>query len=261
MKEGVIMDPNETNEQQKKDILSFIKAGKMKKRIITAAIIFVSLLIVILIAWLSGGKQARKNADSEIAELKAQLQEQDARIQQLIEMPIVVSPASPKIDLDIIYSQINDIGELATIEYLFTDAAEFRDSKQIKGWNIPFTEKSFILKWDGVIKAGVKLDQVSIQINESDKKIIVALPPAEILSYSVNSDSVELLNEKDNIFNNISVSDKVGFDAKTEEAMKKRAIENGLLEKALENAKDILQRLIQADPAVNSEYVIEFVVD
>ena len=150
---------------------------------------------------------------------------------------------------------------MATIEYLFTDAAEFRDSKQIKGWNIPFTEKSFILKWDGVIKAGVKLDQVSIQINESDKKIIVALPPAEILSYSVNSDSVELLNEKDNIFNNISVSDKVGFDAKTEEAMKKRAIENGLLEKALENAKDILQRLIQADPAVNSEYVIEFVVD
>ena len=87
------------------------------------------------------------------------------------------------------------------------------------------------------------------------------MPPAEILSYSVNSDSVELLNEKDNIFNNISVSDKVGFDAKTEEAMKKRAIENGLLEKALENAKDILQRLIQADPAVNSEYIIEFVVD
>ena len=74
-----------------------------------------------------------KNSDSEIAELKAQLQEQDARIQQLIETPIVVSPASPKIDLDIIYSQINDIGELATIEYLFTDAAEFRDSKQIKG--------------------------------------------------------------------------------------------------------------------------------
>ncbi len=34
MKEGVIMDPTETNEQQKKDILSFIKAGKMKKRII-----------------------------------------------------------------------------------------------------------------------------------------------------------------------------------------------------------------------------------
>lgn len=46
MKESVIMDPTEPNEQQKKDILSFIKAGKMKKRIITAAIIFVSLPIV-----------------------------------------------------------------------------------------------------------------------------------------------------------------------------------------------------------------------
>ena len=31
MKEGVIMDPTETNEPQKKDILSFLEAGKMKE--------------------------------------------------------------------------------------------------------------------------------------------------------------------------------------------------------------------------------------
>ena len=50
------------------------------------------------------------------------------------------------------------------------------------------------------------------------------------------------------------------FDAKTENAMKQRAVENGLLEKAQKNAEDILARLIQADPAVGSNYTIGFVV-
>ena len=68
-----------------------------------------------------------------------------------------------------------------------------------------------------------------------------------------------MLDEKDNIFNNITIDDKVKFDAKTENAMKQRAIENGLLEKAQKNAEDILKLLIQADAAVGDNYTIEFV--
>ena len=187
------------------------------------------------------------------------IEEQDEKIQELIETPIVVSPVNPEIKLDIIYSEIKSISELATMEYLFTDAAEFTDSKQIKSWNIPFTEKSFILKWDGVIKAGVKLDLVTIDVNQDEKKITVSVPTAEILSYQIDTDSVEVLDEKDNIFNKISVDDKIKFDAATEEAMKQRAIENGLLEKAQANAEEILLRLLQANPAIGTEYTIEFV--
>ena len=57
----------------------------------------------------------------------------------------------------------------------------------------------------------------------------------------------------------ITIDDKVKFDAKTENAMKQRAIENGLLEKAQKNAEDILKLLIQADAAVGDNYTIEFV--
>ena len=42
--------------------------------------------------------------------------------------------------------------------------------------------------------------------------------------------------------------------------IKNRAIENGILEKAQKNAEDILTRLIQSDPAVSSNYTIEFSV-
>jgi hypothetical protein len=116
------------------------------------------------------------------------------------------------------------------------------------------------LRWDGVIKAGVKLDSISIKFAPNEKKIIVSVPAAEILSYQIDSDSVELLDEKNNIFNKISVEDKIKFDASTEAAMKERAIENGLLEKAQNNAEDILRRLLQANPSIGTTYTIEFIV-
>ena len=98
----------------------------------------------------------------------------------------------------------------------------------------------------------------SISQYEEKKKITVSIPSAKILSYSVDSDSAEVLDEKSNVFNPISVTDKIDFDAKTEEAMKKRAIENGILKKAKENAEDILTRLIQSDSAEENGYTIEF---
>lgn len=255
-----IIDTNEEeNAGLQKELVRIAKKSKAKRKLITIAVVLVLVLLTVGAAWLSGRRQAKENAEAEIAELKAMIEEQDEKIQELIETPIVVSPVNPEIKLDIIYSEIKSISELATMEYLFTDAAEFSDSRQIKTWNIPFTEKSFILKWDGVIKAGVKLDLVTIEVNQDEKKITVSVPTAEILSYQIDTESVEILDEKDNIFNKISVDDKIKFDAATEEAMKQRAIENGLLEKAQANAEDILLRLLQANPAIGTEYTIEFV--
>ena len=255
----IIDTHEEENAGLQKELVRIAKKSKAKRKLITIAVVLVLVLLTVGAAWLSGRRQAKENAEAEIAELKAMIEEQDEKIQELIETPIVVSPVNPEIKLDIIYSEIKSISELATMEYLFTDAAEFTDSKQIKSWNIPFTEKSFILKWDGVIKAGVKLDLVTIDVNQDEKKITVSVPTAEILSYQIDTDSVEVLDEKDNIFNKISVDDKIKFDAATEEAMKQRAIENGLLEKAQANAEDILLRLLQANPAIGTEYTIEFV--
>lgn len=250
----------EENKELQKELVRLAKKSRFKKKLISAAAILLVVLIAITASWMSGRSQAKKNAQEEIAELKAEIEEQKEQIQEMIETPIVVNPVSPKISLELIHSQIDEIAELATMEYLFTDAAEFSDSRKFLKWDNPLTEKSFTLKWDGVIKAGVVLQQVTIEIDEEEKKIVVSVPAAKILSYTIDNDSVEVLSEKDGMFNKITVDDKVKFDAQTEDAMKKRAIENGLLEKAQKNAEDILLRLIQSDPAVGRNYTIEFVV-
>lgn len=258
MEQHLNLAPEE--ESLKKELVHMARKNKLKRKIISGAIVAVLVLLTVACAWLYGRNQGKDASEAEIARLTDELAKKDEEIQKLNEMPIVVSPAAPEIKLDIVYSEIQNIAELATIEYLFTDAAEFSDSKQIKNWNIPFTEKSFIIRWDGVIKAGVKLDQVTIEVNETAGKITVSMPKAEILSYEIDHDSIEVLDEKNNIFNPMTVEDKVKFDSKTEEAMKERAIENGLLEKAQENAKEILERLVIYDSSIKEFYTVEFVI-
>lgn len=234
------------------------KIVKMKKKLKTIGIKFVAVLLVIGAALIIGSEWQKGKSTEIINDKDRIIEEMDAIIDKYDESPIVVSPIAPRIDLDIIQSEIEGIGELASVEYMFTDAAAYSDSKYLKKLKIPGTEKSFVIKWDGVIKAGIDLEQISPEIIESTKTIEISLPAAKILSYEVNQDSVEVVDEKNNLLNQITIEDKVGFDKKTENAMKERAIENGLLEKAQANAEDILFRLVNSLPGVKDNYTITF---
>ena len=174
----------------------------------------------------------------------------------------VYEEAAQEIDIAVINAEIRDIGELATIEYLYTDAGKFEDPAELFGKEIPFsfTTKSFIAKWDGSIKAGVDISKVTAEVNESEKEIVVHIPKAEILSHEVDDESIETLDEKDGLFNKLKIDDIRAFDANSKDAMEKRAIENGLLDKALENAKAIIRKLIDNDIVKELEYDITFEV-
>lgn len=242
-----------------KELKRVAKQSKLKSILIRMSLYCALVIIIAFCALLCGRRMAEKSAAAAIAELNSIIEEKDEQYQDLIENPILVTPITPKIELDVINSEIREIGELATVEYLFTDAAKFSDSKQIKDWNIPFTEKSFILKWDGVIKAGVTVDQITVSINDESKTIIVSMPAASILSYSIESENVSVLDEQNNVFNPITITDKIKMDAKTENAMKERAIENGLLEKAQKNAENVITNLLKANPAITDAYEITFI--
>lgn len=168
--------------------------------------------------------------------------------------------ATKEISIDLINSDIHELGELATIEYLYTDAGKFEDPAEIFGKDLPFsfTTKSFIVKWNGVIKAGVKVEDITAEINDANKEIIVSVPRAGILSHEIDEDSIETLDEKNGLFNPIKIDDIREFDVVTKEAMEQRAIESGLLDKAYENAKEIICKLIDTDVVRELEYTIRF---
>lgn len=243
-----LMDEMVSEKDVEQELRNIARQRILKRKIIVRLSIVLVVCIALVGALFIGRHQIRKQTDEEIAELKR-------IIEELKKEPIVVNPTAPEISLSVIETEIRSIGELATVEYLFTDAAKFSDSKQIKDWNIPFTEKSFIMKWNGVIKAGIDVENIDVRIDTDAMKIYISLPEAEILSYEIDDSTVEVLDEKDNVFNSITVDDKVNFDSSTKEAMIERAIESGLLEKAQKQAESVITNLLSA---FTENYIIEF---
>ena len=103
-----------------------------------------------------------------------------------------------------------------------------------------------------------KRDDLSLR--EKEKEIDEQIPKPEIHSQVLEDESIQTLDEKDGLFNKLKIEDIRTFDANSKDAMEKRAIENGLLDKALENAKAIIYKLIDNDIVKELEYDIMFEV-
>ncbi|MGN1411422.1 MAG: DUF4230 domain-containing protein [Oscillospiraceae bacterium] len=163
----------------------------------------------------------------------------------------------PTINSTQITTDIQAIGELATIKYIYTDMGKFENSGKFKGYDIPLTTKSFILSWNGTIKAGVDTTEITLDINENLKKITVNLPKAKILSHETDETSIEIFDEKNNIFNPITLEDYSSFFEESKKDMEQRAIDNGILEDASKNAQSMITQSLSLIPNIEL-YVINF---
>ena len=191
---------------------------------------------------------------------KAEAKKAKAEVQEMLDEAVLLEKVSKTITTEEIESTMEKIGELATIEYIYTDAGKFEDSNQIKGFNIPFTKKSFIIKWSGTIKAGINLEDVKTEIDEGDKKITVYIPESEILSHTHDPNGFEILDESNNIFNPIEVDDVNTFTVDNDRFTEQKAIDKGLLEKADANAKAIIENSILSNAIVSENYELNVIV-
>lgn len=164
----------------------------------------------------------------------------------------------PAINSIQVVTDVQSIGELATIKYIYTDMGKFENSQNFKGYNIPLTTKSFIISWNGTIKAGVDTEKINLDINEETKKITVYIPNAEILSHETDENSVEVFDENNNLFNPITLEDYSSFFAESKVEMEQRAIESGILEDAQKNAENVITQFLNSDENIKSIYTINF---
>lgn len=158
-----------------------------------------------------------------------------------------------QIDAVVLQNQLTEIRELATVTYAYTNMAQFESSNDFYGVKVPFTTKSFILTYDGTIKAGVDLD--GAEVNVSGTAVTITLPEARILSHGIDEDSVEVFDEKTSIFNPFTVEDFTSFQADQKAAMEERALSRGLLEEARSKAVSSVKQLLAA--ALPDTYTVE----
>lgn len=158
--------------------------------------------------------------------------------------------AEPQITSDLLAERLRSVQELATVSYYYTNMGRFENQVDFYGWKVPFTTKSFIVSYDGVIKAGVDLDQVQIRIGGGE--IAVTLPESRITSHEIPEDSLEVFDESDNLFNHITIEDYTSFTRDQKAAMEKRAVDGGLLDRARQEACAAVDSLLRLLPGLET---------
>lgn len=139
-------------------------------------------------------------------------------------------------------NQLQQISQLATIRYSYTNMGQFENSNEFYGIKLPFTTKSFIVAYDGTITAGVDLTEAKVTV--TDQKVTIALPAPQILSHEVDPNSLEVFDETTSIFNPITIEDYTGFQADQQGVMEEKAIQGGLLTQAKDQAEAAIGGLI-----------------
>lgn len=153
-----------------------------------------------------------------------------------------------------IKNQLVEINELAVYSYEYSKVGKFSDNLTFNGWDIPLTQKSFLITYNGTLKAGVNFKESKIEIERDN--IYISIPQSEVLSNEIDENSIEVYDESNNVFNQISINDYKTFAKKEKNKVKKEAIANGLLDKADERVQEILTTYLQSIPEIKENYKI-----
>ena len=132
-------------------------------------------------------------------------------------------------DMDILKEQITEISEMATLEYRYSGKATYDGgSLKLLGKNIPFTAKSMVVYYEGIVKLGSDLSGIEIEPGAEKNQIIVTIPHSKILSHEIDEDTWEVLDVKNGLFNKVTLEDNGEF-VKAQKKAREKEIKNSEL--------------------------------
>ena len=146
-------------------------------------------------------------------------------------------------DSTAVLNRIVPIQELALIKYNYSGVIGYKDFLKVLKINVPLTEKSFLLKYNGYIKAGVDFENIKVVV--SGKDVHISLPKARILDTMIDEKSIRVYNESMNAFNPLTIADYNKAIMKEKETMVNDAILQGILKDATKQAEVVLTSIMK----------------
>ena len=156
-----------------------------------------------------------------------------------------------------IEENIKEISELSVLGLDYTEQENWDgEAKTFLGKNIPFTSKSMLLLYSGVVKAGPNLDKM--QVASEGNFISVTLPHSDILSHEIDEDSIQVLSIKNGLFNRVTPENMNEIRKTAKEGKEKQIRESDFLSQADKRAVEQIRQFLQtaypdADVKVETE--------
>lgn len=211
----------------------------------------ISLVLFIVVIWLAIGllKMGDNKAATNPVPINA---EDEKKLYDDAETTVVEEIVT--VDTEIIADGLREMGTLITEEYYFTQLEKYKKTEKV--W-IFKSEATTAYSYDGVVTAGIDCNEIGIEKDDENKKITISIPKASILNVDIDPNSFQMYEEKNGLWSKFNINDYNKSLIEFEEAGKKKALEKGIIEKADESAKKMVESFVNS--LIDSdEYTIEY---
>lgn len=158
-----------------------------------------------------------------------------------LSLKLIFSEKSPK-DTSKVLNIIEQVLELSTSKYNYSNIVTIKKDKSFKNIKIPFTEKSFIIKYNGVVKGGVNSKDVTIDSVKKDS-ITLNIAKCSIIDHYIDEENIFVYDVKNALFNRVETNEVIDELANSKKEYEKKIIEEGFMndisgsvKKSLENS-------------------------
>lgn len=214
-----------------------------------ACAVMVIVILWLLIGMLFGSSDKKKTDTTEVVRPTPLVTQVvvEKEVEKFVEVDKVITSET-------IEEGLNDMGFLITEEYYFTMVESYEKTKSL--FKFITTKSNFLYSYDGELYAGVDFENVTVDKNEENMVITIGIPKAEVQSVTIDKNSFKAYEEKEGWGNELTMEDFNKSLLELENAAKSRAIDRGVLDRADENAKEVIGNFVTS--LVGEDYEVVF---
>lgn len=144
-----------------------------------------------------------------------------------------------KADTTFLNTLLKKSSELTTAELYITGMSEYTDTG-IKILN----RSDFVMVYKANVRAGIDVSKVKVKSDDTNKKIYVEIPKAEIQDAKVDPATIKYFDEKISLFNTNEKEDANKAQELAEKEAKKEAVNTGILTLADKQSEELVKGII-----------------
>ncbi len=140
---------------------------------------------------------------------------------------------------------ITQMIEINTIKYHYSNIIDIEKDKRINDIKLPFTEKSFVVRYEGIINGGIDMNDVEIEIVD-EKEIHINIKNVGIRDHFIKDESVYVYDSSETIFNKIEIQEVFDDISNYKIEYEKKIISEGFLDEVKKSVQNELKVLVGA---------------
>ena len=146
-------------------------------------------------------------------------------------------------DSSVIMEKISYVKELSLVKYSYSGVISFTDYLRFINLQVPMTEKSFLIKYTGYVKAGIDVSKTTVSVK--GKTVKIGLPKPVIQETVIDEKSLQVYDESMNILNPIKVADYQKAIVAEQNKIKQDVLAKGILTESSDQAHKFITSLLE----------------